>query len=217
MGKYIMKYKAIKNDQLILTLELKNNEKIEIYADDHFDLITHYSYTTVIFYQGNKLYILENDLFIPLHHFLIRLQKLLCESLSHNLKLDDSITYDIGYLWNIWIHGNDISLARVIKNNKYPFWVGEKYELSSGQYVSWIYNDEQNNIIFQMTPTYPVVCFDQENQREVKKYQAWMKKYRSRFKTIIPIDIAILWIEETQQILDIIHVNSEKLYSQRKF
>ena len=38
-----MRYKMIKNDPFILTLEFENNKKITIYSDDKLQLIDSYS------------------------------------------------------------------------------------------------------------------------------------------------------------------------------
>ena len=203
----------INNDQLILTLELKNNEKIKIYSDDKFQAIDPYSYTAVIFHKNNQFYTLEGNFLYPLHHFLLALQKLLREGLLFKLKLDDSIIQDIGYLWHVWIYGDETSLVCSTDKNNHTYWIGQEYELSSGEYMSWIYNDEQGHIIFKITPTYRY--FDRDDDQEVKKFQNWMKSYQPLFTTIISQETAQQWLKQTEAILEEIDKNMAKRIAAR--
>ena len=201
------------NNYFIISFKLQKNTIMDIYSEDNLQAITHYSYSTVIFNQNNQTYTISRE--FPLHLFLSILQKLLKKSLHNNLQLNPSINHDIGYLWNEWINNNHTSLLYITDKNNETSWVGQQYQLSSDDYLSWIYNDEKQNIIFELTPAYPLGCIDQENEQEIKNYRKWIQSYTPLFKDIIPYHIAQEWIIQTEQILDIIDKNSEKLYPQQ--
>lgn len=202
------------SQNIIETLKLQNNATINIYSEENLQTITHYSYTHVTFHQNNQIYPLCAE--FPLHLFLETLQKLIKRSLSNNLKLDASITHDIGYLWNEWLNNDHAPLLYITDKNNDTSWIGQQYELASHEYVSWIYNDENQNIIFEITPAYPFGCIDQQNEEELKNYTNWMQSYKPIFKTIISKETALKWIEQATQILNIVDENSKKLYIENK-
>ncbi|MGZ6254499.1 MAG: hypothetical protein ACXWL5_00735 [Candidatus Chromulinivorax sp.] len=201
-------------NHLITTFKLQNDTTIDIYSEEELQSLSHYSYSNIVLYQNNKAYVLTTQ--YPPHLFLLHLQKLLQKSLSCNLKLDASITHDLGYLWNEWLNNNHASLLYITDKNNDTYWIGQLYELASNEYVSWIYNDEQCNIIFETTPAYPLGCIDQDNEIEVKNYMSWIQSYKPISKIIIPVYVAQQSIEQAQEILNIIDENSKILREQGK-
>ncbi|MBP6869778.1 hypothetical protein KBC04_02765 [Candidatus Babeliales bacterium] len=194
-----------------MKLLLEKDQYIIISSSDTIQTMNAYSDGDASFKKHNQCYQIYGE--FPIQIFLLTLQTLLTKSLFGNLPLHHSISQDIGYLWNQ--QGNDptfISIKYTDQNND-TYWIGKKYELSSYDYVAWIYNDEQSHIIFEITPAYPR-CINQENEQEIAHYQKWMQEYKPACKIIISQKAAQEWVEQCQQILDIIDKNSQTLYGQ---
>lgn len=81
-------------------------------------------------------------------------------------------------------------------------------------FIIWIYNDDHNNIIFEVTPEYPR-CIDQENEIEVKNYQNWMKSYQPLLISIISQETAQQWLKQAETILEEINKNMKKIVAAR--
>ena len=140
--------------------------------------------------------------------------KLLKKSLRGDLLLHHSINFDIGYQSNQTINDSSFTAFKYTDQNNDTYWIGQKYELSSYNYTAWIYNDDQNNIIFEVTPEYPR-CIDQENEIEVEDYQNWMKSYKPLLITIISQETAEQWLKQAETILEKINKNMEKIIAAR--
>lgn len=196
-------------NNILLKLSVEKNQNIIISSQDQ--IITAYSYGDVFFKKNNQLYQIYGE--FPLQIFLLTLKKLLTKSLFGSLSLHPSINHDIGYLWNQ--RGNDptfISIKYTDQNND-TYWIGQKYELSCYNYVAWIYNDNNGNIILKITPAYPR-CINQENAEEVEHYQKWMQKYQPADTTIISPEKVEQWLLEIQPILETIIKNTQALNEQ---
>ncbi len=202
-------FNMIKNKyEFIASLLCHDNKKIICYSEEDLKIIDGYSQAQVFFCDdNNQSYQIDGESTVNI--FLLTLQKLLKKSLFGNLVLDDSVHNNIGYVWNQWINDSTVILPDYTDNNNDTYWVGLRYELSSYDAVAWVYNDKDYNIIFEVTPAYPLGCIDQDNKSEVEKYQAWMKSYKSIYKTIIPVELVQTWLLQIQEILEIIDKNTE--------
>lgn len=196
------------NQEQLFVFKLHENEKFIIILEDDVQSIDHYSGCKIMFHLGNQQYQLYEE--FPLNIFLLTLQTLIKKSLYNVLPLHESITQDIGFLWNQWLNEDAINLVYITDHNNDTYWVGQKYELACHEYISWIYNDEQGNIIFEITPAYPLGCIDQENELEVKNYQNWMKSYEPLVITIISEETALQWLKQAEAILEEISKNMAK-------
>ena len=186
---------------------------IEIISECSRDDITAYSWGDVLFYYNNEIYQIDGESTTTV--FLYALEKLLKKSLFGNLVLDDSLDNNPGYMWNKWINNDNWSYIQYTDINNDTYWVGMRYKLSSyEEYAAWIYNDENYNIIFEVTPCYPLGCIDQENPEEVTQYKKWLESYQPIFKTIISPDMAHQWIAQAQETIDLINKHTDIIRAQ---
>lgn len=81
-------------------------------------------------------YIVESDVF----------QKLL----EGTKTLDKSITHDVGFEWNEYFADK----RGPTEADQY-YWTGNSHKQIRPYYDGWLYNDEDGNIIFEITPFYP--------------------------------------------------------------
>ena len=93
---------------------------------------------------------------------------------------------------------------------KHP-WKGNQSNIWSpvvrdGNLQTWIYNDKDGAIIFEITPLYPYhFCGAEEEDFIPPKnyilYQEWMKGYKPYLIRTIPEDVARQWFEQTKVIV----------------
>ena len=199
-------------DNKLFVFKLHENEKFIIILEDDVQLIDCYFSGSIILNYNNQSYQIDGASTINI--FLLTLQKLLKKSLRGDLLLHHSINFDIGYQSNQTINDSSFTAFKYTDQNNDTYWIGQKYELSSYNYTAWIYNDDQNNIIFEVTPEYPR-CIDQENEIEVEDYQNWMKSYKPLLITIISQETAEQWLKQAETILEKINKNMEKIIAAR--
>ena len=65
-------------------------------------------------------------------------------------------------------------------------------------YNSWLYNDEQGNIIFEITPFYPWFYVTKKTNKEKVSYKEWIENYKPTIKTIIPHKNLKKWIIQAE-------------------
>ena len=151
------------------------------------------------------------------------LKRKLTLTLSNELILHPSIEKNIGYYWNQKLN-EDSSNLFLIQGKEESYWVGSTYLLwttdsrkKNQRYATWLYNDTQGNIIFEVTPTYPDTFIDPEDPADLKAYQEWMeKKYKPFFTRTIPRDVGIQWLDQANLILQTISDNVKMLEEKYK-
>lgn len=62
-------------------------------------------------------------------------------------------------------------------------WVGEHYQLWPGRFMSWLYNDNDGSIIFEITPHYKFFFTD---AFDPEAYAKWIKTYKPYYQTTLP-------------------------------
>ena len=133
-----------------------------------------------------------------------------------NLRLHSSIQQDLGYLWNEELQGNPGLFYVSEKDEKSSYWVGLNYFLcSNGRIASrittWLYNDEQGNIILEATPVYKwsMLEYDPADGFPFVSYEDFMKDYKLIFKKIIPKQVAQRWLLQAQQLYEVFYENEQ--------
>lgn len=192
---------------MIISFKLDLEEKISIHIDEEaFNSIGCCSISKVFFHQKNIKYKLFHDLTLfTLEKFSFFLE----QALTSKLLLHESITQDIGYLWNQELQdkpGLTYQYKEGIKK-----WVGIDNHLWSTRskdtlkLASWLYNDNNKNIIFEITPTYPwYLCEENYARNKFQSYipyEEWIKNYKPLLIRIIPREIAQQWLNQAQEIL----------------
>ncbi len=163
----------------------------------------------------DRFFLHQNHKKIQISYFLTasNIEKLIItlkKCLNNDKELFNNIEQNIGYAWNIYINAeNDSQLEYA--NKKYEY-LNDDY-LWYSTYATWIYNDTKNNIILEVTPTYPHTYDESFSYQD---FLTWMQNYKPLLKTKIPRNVAKQWLMQAQQILDTIDENSQMLHEQGK-
>jgi len=188
--------------EIIFTLN--ENEHFTIQAQDPIEKLHCCYKAPIVFFAENKSYLLTK---FDMQRELEILRTLLRDALNNKLKLNDSIKGDIGYFYNQDAREDLGSIYKKLK--KHWLWS------TSTEIRTWLYNDNEDNIIFEITPAYPWLYYDPEEHPEKKKgfipYDEWIKTYKPYVIRTIPKNIAEQWLKQTQYILKHINANIKRM------
>ena len=90
-----------------------------------------------------------------------------------------------------------------------PYWIGFDYNIWSTYgdanplITTWLYNDENNNIIIEMTRDYPWHFIELDSPSEDPDYityEEFMKDYKPLIYRVIPRYVAITWLEQVMKV-----------------
>src|SRR3989339_807886 len=199
----------------MLTFTINSHEKFVIHIWSPDDII-HCCYQSYV-----SLFIDDKEVIIGksiIADFADMLKKMLKLALVDKLKLHKSIKKNIGYYWNQELYEEHPDLY-IILEEEYKYWVGRKYLLWTTDsnikdkcFATWLYNDSEANIIFEVTPDYLEDFVDEQNLAEVKAYQESMEKsYKPFYTRIISKEVAEQWLKQCKLILQTIQENTKKL------
>lgn len=136
------------------------------------------------------------------------------EALNNKLQLHESMTQDIGYLWNEAYRDKPGLVYE--KSEEVPIWVGDKYRIwcagKEGEpcFSLWMYNAADASIILEITPDYPWDFEGAEENSGYVSYDEWIKTYEPLVIRTIPKDIARQWLEQAEGIVRQIQENIER-------
>lgn len=120
--------------------------------------------------------------------------------LRNEKQLSKSIVNDLGFEWNQFFKGNSKS------NKAFNYhWMCNDHTEIKPYYNSWLYNDQDGNIIFEITPFYPWHNTTKKTNSEKISYREWIKHYKPIVKTIVPKEKFIQWITQAK--------NMKKIYN----
>ena len=137
----------------------------------------------------------------------------LTKALENKLRLDKTIKQDIARLWNIEEYYFHNGLGHV-PEFKYemtqgfskPQWVGYKNAILSAMpsnaLGTWLYNDDEGNIIFEIAPIYPWFSYDPKTEPVPEgfiPFEEFMKNYKPTLIRKIPVEVARKWAEQAKQ------------------
>ena len=118
------------------------------------------------------------------------------QQLINNEAIFDDSSNDLGFEWNQFYQG-------LIKDTD----VLEKYHFESNSHKqirpyfnSWLYNDKDGNVIFEITPFYPWHGESKKSNPDFITYKQFMKNYKPILKTIIPKENLIQWIAQAKEL-----------------
>ena len=133
--------------------------------------------------------------------------KNLKKTIDGELQLHESIKDNLGFMWNENLQGKLGFFTVSTLDNSGKYWVGLDYEIweafgDKNPHVStWLYNDNQGNIIFEVTKTYKwSTQKDDRNDPEFMTYKKFMKDYQPLIHRVIPRDVAIQWLEDSMKV-----------------
>jgi hypothetical protein len=150
---------------------------------------------------GQTKIILSDGIFKEdMYMFKDRLQKALLGVLG----LDKSIK-DIGYAYNQYSHTICMENSPVKDNflHQDSYWIGVKYQIWASELcVTWIYNDGQANITFEVTPFYPFMHLGAEMKQNYIPYEKWIKDYKPCVIKKLSKKVAEKWLNQINELID---------------
>jgi chitinase len=74
--------------------------------------------------------------------------------------------------------------------------------------MTWIYNDIGGNIIFAITPFYPFLFCDPDEEPNYLPYEEWIKSYKPYLIAKLSRETAEQWLAQANSILEQIDKNN---------
>ena len=136
--------------------------------------------------------------------------------------MHNSITKDVGFLFNQYsanICGEKLKKPTYLvftQRNKKNYWSGNDYSLWAKNFVSWIYNKPDGSIIFEITPFYPYMYCEPEEEPNYIPYKEWIKTYKPYFITTISKETAKEWLQRAELIIKTIESNETQWQNKKK-
>ena len=137
--------------------------------------------------------------------------KVLKYTIDNKLQLHESLTQNLGLMYNEYFHDlpyknpKFIMMSRSDGSSRY--WVGYNYKIwetsnDANPYVTtWLYNDYEGNIIFEVTPFYKWSMQEREPEDlDFITYDGFIKNYKPLIHRVIPRDVAIEWLGQAMKI-----------------
>jgi hypothetical protein len=121
--------------------------------------------------------------------------KLLANVLEGKAVYDKTVNGDLGFLYNQYRE----EIIDSFIGFDYSFLA--KFDREVGSAVeSWLYNDKEGNIIFEITPLYP--WNDPVLRKDPRRvtYKKFMKNYKPILQTIIPKESIRQWIKQGKEL-----------------
>jgi hypothetical protein len=195
-----------------LEFHLRDTEKIVIKLKENLGEV-HCCYEALIVFLGDN--IVSELSCESIRHNIGCLSYLLCKSLNKELTLHSSITLDIGLLWNKVLQHQRSGLFYINADQR-KMWVGCQYILwetrgSMKSLTTWLYNDHDGSIIFEITPNYPWEFEGAEQDSNFIPYEEWIKSYKPFLIRKIPIEVARQWLDQATSVLNKIEENMARL------
>ncbi len=134
------------------------------------------------------------------------LKTILTKTLHNQFLLHPSINKDIGYLYNEDLRFKPGLVYKQLNENE--CWVGDRHLLWGYEYVMWIYNNADGDIILHFTPVYPGNWTDEgdDEEAEAQVYEAWMATtYKPLWTITLPKETAQLWLRLAENIFSKLH------------
>lgn len=200
----------MKNETIIFSLN--ESEGLELILKQPLATLDCCGKTQILFFQGNNRILIGNDTLLYLLNSIIGILE---EALADNLYLHESINHNIGYLYNrycdaLWNEKPEIKQFVYQYQGNSKMWVGNEYHLWSATGVgSWIFNNNNGDIIFELAPLYPYKYHDPEKTNTIL-FESWIQDYEPYLIRTIPIPVAEQWLEQAQKILNIIIENIKR-------
>jgi len=184
-------------------------EKIIIPFEDALIKIDYCYEVPILLDMGLQKLILAN---VFIYYAMQKFSDVLKRVLKNELLFHESITKDIGYFYNEYscnepLHDRE-KFVEVNANGR-SFWVGYEYYLWSSclrdsSCATWIYNDVDGDIVFEVTPLY-VACDPQE--QNYVSYEEWIKNYKPFLIKKISKEVVQQWLDQANFIVEQIDNN----------
>lgn len=191
-----------------LIFKLSELESIKIVTDrgiDFTDAEFCCDDISAYFIHQQRLCIGQETVGLIFEAWISRLNKVI----NSKLFLHESLTQNLGLMQNQYYQDKSgFFMVSKIGRSK-PYWIGFDYSVwSTYGYANplvstWLYNDENHNIIFEATKDYPWHFIELEGQPkdpDFINYDEFMKNYKPLIHRVIPRDVAIVWLEQAMKV-----------------
>ena len=115
--------------------------------------------------------------------------------IKNQMKLDKMTIGDPGVEWNKYPKG----IRGTEDTNKYHFF-GNSHKQIEPYFDGWMYNDENGNVIFEITPFYPWHGEKKKSNPDFISYKQFVKDYKPIIKTVIPKKSLKQWIDQAKKL-----------------
>ncbi len=205
------------NNTHYITFNIDKNSRIIIPLQDPIEWLGAIYEENILFYHKKQKLFLSKQ---TIYHDMLNLAELLNKALNNELFLDKSINQDIGYLVHEY-HIDENKVALCDFDSGIRSWVGYKYKLWEATnknlcFMSWIYNSPDGSIIFEITPFYPYMYCEPEEEPNYIPYEEWIKTYKPYFITTLSRETAEQWIEQAEQIIRMVEYNEKRMQYRSK-
>ena len=201
---------------------LSTTEKIRIECEDGIQDVHCCYWGHIFFIQEHHSYLLMHDTIMYCQQcFAGILKKVLANKLKlhSSMQLHGPLNKDIGFCFNESRQSKPDLVRKVEENGEGGGWIGMKYMVWGSKVITWIYNDSDGNIIFELTPSFPgepTYKFDDEppTPEEIANsawYEEWIKSYKPILIRKIPREVAQQWLEQAEEILKTIEDNIARM------
>jgi hypothetical protein len=139
-------------------------------------------------------------------HFIRPLKK----AIKNDLQLDISLNQNLGIMLNQYYQDKPSDFVQVSSiYHEGTHWIGLNYHLFSSfgdakpQVSTWLYNDDNGDIILEVTKDYPWhFVFDEKDYDDLEyiTYDEFMKDYKPLIQRVIPREVAIMWVEQLMEV-----------------
>lgn len=197
-----------------ITFEFNDQEAMTIALDIPLEDID-YSFSAVMLFilQGHALSMGQDTIW----YFLQSLSNLLSKAVDNKLSLHDSITQDIGYVYNEVLQRKKGHVYEQDRDGE--SWVGYRYYWCGVDYITWIYNNHKGEIVLEITPRFPgdplykweQEPYSEEQTANMRAYEAWISNYQPFLTRTVARETASAWLIQANKILAIIKDNVARL------
>lgn len=201
-----------------LILKLSENELIKILTVDHIN------FNKVDFCYGEIQAYFVSGKEVPLcigeetaSSFFISFINNFKKAIDNELQLHESLTRNLGILYNEYHQDQPGFFMVSSQDGSSKYWVGANYSVWStynttkSMLTSWLYNDSEGNIIFEITKNYKwSTCPDDPQDPDFMTYEDFMKDYKPLIHRAIHRDIAVQWLEEVIKVHRSLFSSEEK-------
>lgn len=154
-----------------------------------------------------------------IHETMLIFQEQLQKVLHNDLPIHESIGNDIGYAYNEYlahIYAERKSMIDLVYRKKDGFeeWVGDDYKLWGHDVLtSWLYNNHQGAIVFEVTPICLALLDDCDNHIKINVYEEWISDYKPFIIRTIPREVAEQWLKQAQELVTMLEKNNQPCHT----
>lgn len=198
---------------------MNNNIRFEIECNQYVEILLPCDLGDIYRFEEIEIYLncdskrcvlYEKDfIFVAIYS----LNDLLKKALSNDLFLHESISNDIGYLWNEYLReSSKYNLVDIVsKDGRDRYLVGKNYLLWSSLHdtSTWLCN-KNNSIYLEVTPEYKWTFDDPKEDEKYIPYNKWIKNYDPIATIELKREVAQEWLATTEKILFLIDEYDKK-------